>query len=72
MSAGSLATEIGDLARIATGFGQRHDVPVAELLAYQRRKAETLTLIACRNGDAEEREVASAAWRRVRELQGSR
>jgi hypothetical protein len=64
----SLAVEIGEIARIAQGFTQRHGVPAAELLPYQRRKAQTLTLIACQHGGAEEREVASAAWRRVREL----
>ena len=69
MSAQSLAAEIGELARIATGFGQRHNVPVSELLPYQRRKAQTLTVIACQQGDAESREVASVAWQRVRELQ---
>jgi len=70
VSAQSLAAEIGEIARIATAFGQRHGVPAAELLPYQRRKAETLTLIACEHGDEESREVASAAWRQARELQG--
>jgi len=69
VSAQSLAAEIGELARIATGFGERHNMPAAELLPYQRRKAETLTVIACEHGDEESREVASAAWRRIRELQ---
>jgi antitoxin (DNA-binding transcriptional repressor) of toxin-antitoxin stability system len=67
----SLAAEIGEIARIAAGFAQRHDVPVAELLPYQRRKAETLTLIAEQQDDDAAREVASAAWRRVRELEAS-
>lgn len=68
MSGQSLVVEIGEITRIATGFAQRHNVPVAELLPYQLRKAQTLTVIACRNGDDTSREVASAAWRRVREL----
>jgi hypothetical protein len=68
MSTQSLAVEIGEIARIARGFGQRHNVPAAELLPFQRRKAETLTVIACERGDAGAIKVASAAWRRVREL----
>lgn len=69
MSTQSLAIEIGEIARIARGFGQRRDVPVAELLSFHRRKAETLTVIACEHGDDGSRKVASAAWRQVRELQ---
>jgi len=72
MTRQSLVAEIGEITRIATGFGQRHNVPVTELLPYQLRKAQTLTLIACEHGDPAAREAASAAWRRVRELQERR
>lgn len=69
MSRQSLVVEIGEITRIAAAFGQRHNVPVAELLPYHLRKAQTLTVIACQHGDDNSREAASAAWRRVRELQ---
>jgi hypothetical protein len=65
----SLAEEIGELARIALDLGQRHDVPVAERLAYHRRKATVLSAIAERDQVADAAEVADLAWQHVRELE---
>lgn len=69
MSAQVLDAEIRALALVASGFIRRPGVSPADEVHYQRRKAETLTVIACEDGDVESREVASLAWRRVRELQ---
>jgi hypothetical protein len=65
----SLAEEIGELARIAHDFGQRHNVPAAERLAYHRRKATVLSAIADRGEIADAAEAAEDAWRYVRELE---
>jgi hypothetical protein len=64
-----LAEEIGEVTRIAREFGQRHYVPVAERLAYQRRKAALLSAIAERGEVTDAPEAAEQAWQRVRELE---
>lgn len=62
-----LVREVGEVARLARELPR--DAPVAERLAYHRRKAELLTLIAEQRDDQETREVAGNAWRQVRELE---
>jgi hypothetical protein len=69
MARESLAEEIGELARIALDFGQRHNVPIGERLDYHRRKAVALGTIAERDGSPNTREIAELAWRYVRELE---
>ena len=68
----SLAREIGAVTHLAVEFARRGDVSPAERLAFHRRKAELLTVIAEKDGGAESREVASAAWRQVREWEVAR
>lgn len=68
---GSLASEISEIARIAADFSRRRDVTHAERLAYHRRKAALLTVIADRDRNQEAREVAENAWQQVRDLEAS-
>lgn len=62
-----LIREVGEVARLARELPS--DASVTDRLAYHRRKAELLTLIAGERDDQDARDVAGNAWRQVRELE---
>lgn len=63
----NLVREVGEIARLARKLP--YDAPAATRLAYHRRKAVLLTLIAEQRDDQEARGIAGNARRQVRELE---